>query len=141
MKYQIIYISPILNHKDYFVDNNSSIPVNDFEFIEKNHPQVCTIKKFLKENNLTNSFNIAQFMLEATSEKHLTVIGGNAKISSYFGGDVLIYNWEGWFKGHGKGNREIWKSGSWLKRLSNANIVGLNTYQSILDYIEKNWIQ
>ncbi len=139
-KFKILYISPILDHKTYFVDNNVTIPFNDFDFIEKNYPQVYTIKQFLKETNLTDSFNLAQFMFEASSEKHLTVIGGNAKISSYFGGDVIIYRWEGWKKGHRKGNRDIFKSGSWLKRLSGANIIGLDNYNDILKYIKNNWL-
>jgi hypothetical protein len=139
-KYQILYISPIIDNETYFVDKQATIPFDDFSFLEQNYPDVFTIKTFLNETDLTSSFNIAQFMMEATSDKHLTTIGGNAKISSYFGGDVLVYISEIWKKGHPKGRREIWKSGSWLKHLSNANIVSLDSYDNILNYIEDNWL-
>ena len=79
-------------------------------------------------------------MLEATSEKHLTIIGGNCKVSSYFGGDVIIYGWEAWNKGSIRGNRDIFKTGSWLRHLSGANIVGIDSYTKILNYINKNWL-
>lgn len=139
-KFKILYVSPLLKHETYFEDSNPSILFNDFDFIEKNYPQVYTIRQFLSETDLTNNFNIAQFMFEASSEKHLTVIGGNSKVSSYFEGDVIIYRWEGWRKCHPKGNRDIFKTGSWLKHLSGANIIGLDTYDDILTYIKNNWL-
>ncbi len=138
-KYQIIYISPVFN-KSYFKDNSPETQMDDFGFLQKNYPDVYTIKDFLNNETTTDDYNIAQFMLEASAEKHLSLIGGNCKISSYFGGDVIIYRWEGWRKHHPKGNRDIFKTGSWLRHLSGANIVGLESYDDILDYIDKNWI-
>jgi hypothetical protein len=81
-------------------------------------------------------------MLMATSDKHITNVGGNAKVSSYFGGDVLIYRSDIWYYSSLKGKRKIWESGSWLKRLSNppSNIISYNTYNDILNHIENNWI-
>ena len=140
-KYQILYIRPISTNKKYVKDNSKEIPFNDFEFIEDNYPQVYTIKKFLEDPLCpTNNFTLAQFMFEATSDKHLSTIGGNCKISSYFGGDVIIYQWDGWKLGSPRGKRPIFDSNSWLKKLSNANIIGMHNYNTILNYIEKNWI-
>ena len=117
------------------------IPFNDYEFIERNYPYVYTIKQFLKERtDLTTDYNIAQFMLEASSDKHLTLIGGNCKVSSYFGGDVIIYRWLGYRKHHRKGNRDIFKTDSWLKLLSGSNIICIETYNEILKYIDDNWL-
>ena len=115
--------------------------MDDYGFLEKNYPDVYTIKQFLEENkNITDNFNIAQFMLEASADKHLTVRGGNCKISAYFGGDVIMYGWEGFTKHHRKGNRDVFKTGSWFRHLSNANILGIETYDEILNYIDNNWI-
>tara|TARA_B100001113_G_C21105092_1_gene620509 strand:+ start:1197 stop:2093 length:897 start_codon:yes stop_codon:yes gene_type:complete len=135
--YQIIYISPIFD-KTYFKDNNITLDMGDFSYLEKNHPEVYTIKTHMEKYNL--SFNNAQFELESTSEKHLTSMGGNCKVSSYFGGDVIIYNSNLWKYGHAtKGDRRIFQTGSWLKCLSGASIIQKNSYQDILSFTEKNW--
>lgn len=143
-KYKIIYISPIFEG-NYFKDHSSTVlNLKDYEYIEKNHPEVYTIKEHMKKKDI--SYNVAQFELEASSEKHLTLVGGNCKITSYFKGDVIIYNPSIWKYGSPKhhdgfkGERGIFKTGSWLKHLSGANIIQFNTYKDILNYINKNWL-
>lgn len=138
-KYQLIYIRPITSAK-YFSDHNELLDFDDFDFLEKNYPNVYTIRQFLRDTNLTDNYTIAQFILEATSDKHLTIPGGNACISAYFGGDVLIYLWEGYQHGHRKGDRGVWKTDSWLKYLGNSNIISVNNYMDILNYISNNWL-
>jgi hypothetical protein len=134
-KYQILYIRPITTAK-YFLDTNTLVPFNDFEFLEKNYPHVYTIKQFLEETNLTTNYTIAQFMFEATSDRHLSIMGGNAAVSAYFGGDLIIYEWEG----HRKNDRGVWKTDSWLKKFSNSNVIGLDNYDKILNYVAHNWL-
>ena len=90
---------------------------------------------------MTDDYNIAQFMLEATSDRHLTLVGGNCKLSSYFGGDVIIYMSEFWRYGNMRGDRGIFKTDSWLKHLSGANIIQMNTYNDILNYIDESWVE
>jgi len=141
-KYKIIYISPVFSD-NYFKDHNKILDVNDYEYLEKNHPEVYTIKEHMENRNI--SYNVAQFELESTSEKHLSLVGGNCKVSSYFGGDVIIYMGELWKYGSPvhrdgkKGERGIFKTGSWLRHLSGANIVQFNTYRDIFQHIEKEW--
>tara|TARA_B100000073_G_scaffold242095_1_gene203083 strand:- start:1311 stop:2198 length:888 start_codon:yes stop_codon:yes gene_type:complete len=141
-KYKIIYISPIVGD-NYFKDHQKILGVNDYEYLEKNHPEVYTIKEHMKNRDV--SYNIAQFELESTSEKHLSLIGGNCKVSSYFGGDVIIYMGEVWKYGSPvhhdgkKGERGIFKTGSWLRHLSGANIIQFNRYKDIFKYIKKEW--
>ena len=136
-RYKIIYISPIFGD-NYFKDHNRIISVDDYGYIEKNHPDIYTIKEHIKRKDI--SYNIAQFELEASSDKHLSIVGGNCKISSYFGGDVIIYMGEGWKYGNiEKGKRGIFKTDSWLRHLSDANIIQLNTYKDIFNYIGENW--
>jgi len=139
-KYQIVYIRPIEHSKGYFTDHNLTFDPGDYDYLEKNYPDVYTIKHFMDNNQHVN-FTISQFILESTSSKHLTTLGGNCKISAYFGGDVLIYQNRIWKEGHGKGNRGIFNTDSWLKLLSNANIVSLTTYESILEYIKNKWLE
>lgn len=136
-EYQIIYISPVYD-ETYFQDHNITLDMGDFSYLEKNHPNVYTIKAHMEKYDL--SYNNAQFELESISEKHLTSMGGNCKVSSYFGGDVIIYNSNFWKYGHSlKGNRRLFQTGSWLKLLSNANIIQQNSYEDIIKYTKKNW--
>lgn len=132
--YNIIYIRPESSFKNYYTDENQILQFSDYEMIESTYPQINTIKDFLlKYPNL--DYNTVQFMIEATSEKHITTSGGNACIASYFEGDVMIFDAP---EGQGAG-RGIWKTDSWLKNLSGANIFGFNSYESLLDKIKERW--
>lgn len=135
-QFQIIYISPVYN-ETYFRDGNVVLQPNDFEYLNEQHPNVYTIKYHMEKYNL--SYNDAQFELAATSDKHLTSLGGNCKVALYFGGDVVLYNSNLWLYGHSKGNRDMYKSGSWLEDLSGAKLIQKNSYKDILSYTEKNW--
>jgi hypothetical protein len=74
-------------------------------------------------------------LLQSTSDKHITVSGGNACLSAYFGGDVFIFDSpEG--KGAGRG---VWKDNSWLSMLGGANIFGFNDYATLIDKVKLNW--
>lgn len=132
--YDIIYIRPKGDDKRYYKDENEIQEFNDYEYIAKNHPYVYTINKFM-ELYPQYSFNVMQLMLQATADKHITVSGGNACLSAYFGGDVIIYD-----SPEGKGaGRRVWDSGSWLSKLNNANIIGMNNYQDIINKIKEIW--
>lgn len=140
--YKIIYISPVAD-KNYFKDDNHLLDLNDFEYIQENLPEVYTIKEHMEVTG--KSYNICQLELEATSDRHLSTIGGNCTVSAYFGGDLVIYLGETWKYGSGlkhgirRGERGIFKTGSWLKDLSGSNVVQLNTFSSILEWMEANW--
>ena len=131
-KYQIIYIRPRPNQKNYYEDRNDIMPFEDYELIKNNHPEVKTIYDFIDDEP---DFNLLQFKLHSTAEKHLSVSGGNACLAAYFGGEVVIFDSpEG--KGAGRG---IWKTDSWLNLLAGSKIVGFNNYNDILNYTFKKW--
>lgn len=133
--YDIVYIRPTGKSKDYYNDENEIKEFKDYEFIKEKHPEVYTIEDLL--NTYPNiSYNTLQFMIEASSDKHITVSGGNACVAAYFGGDVVIFD-----SPHGAGaGRGIWKTDSWLKHLGGANIYGVNDYVTLVDKITKLWI-
>jgi|19_taG_2_1085344.scaffolds.fasta_scaffold01645_7 hypothetical protein len=155
-KYDIIYIRPKGDSKNYYKDENEIKPFNDYEFIQNYHPYVYTIEQFLKQCNGVNngwpfrfvrkttmpvgvspnySYNTIQMILQSTSDKHITVSGGNACLSAYFGGDVFIFDSP---KGGGAG-RGVWKDNSWLSSLGNANIFGFNSYDELTNKVKSNW--
>lgn len=132
--YDIIYIRPKGNDKRYFQDQNEIKQFNDYEHIQANHPYVYTIEKFM-DTYPDYSYNTMQMLLQSTSDKHITVSGGNACLSAYFGGDVLIYD-----SPEGKGaGRSVWKDGSWLSMLGGANIFGFNDYKELINKVKNNW--
>jgi len=134
-KYNVVYIRPDGNSKGYFKDKNKIKQFKDYELIKNNHPEIILFNDLLKKSPEID-YNILQFIVEANSEKHITVSGGNACVASYFGGDVIIYDSP---NGHGA-NRGIWKTGSWLKLLSSANIYGVNDYSNLLNKVKTLWI-
>jgi hypothetical protein len=132
--YDIVYIRPKGDGKRYYNDENEIQEFKDYEFISEKHPYVYTIDKFT-ELYPQYSYNVMQMMLQATADKHITVSGGNACLSAYFGGDVIIYD-----SPEGKGaGRKVWDSNSWLTKLNGANIIGMNNYQDIINKIKEIW--
>lgn len=132
-KYQILYIRARGNESGY-ADCAEIFDFNDHEIL-KGFNGVITIQDILKENP-SYSYNEIQFMMEATSNRHLTVAGANAIISSYFGGEVFIYT--------GKNNpneeRGVWRTDSWLKKLSNAKIYGYQNYNELINKAKEKWL-
>lgn len=133
-KYDIIYIRPRGNTKDYYQDENEIKLFNDYEYIYNNHPYVYTIEQYLHQYP-NYSYNTIQMILQSTSDKHITVSGGNACLSAYFGGDVFIFDSP---EGRGAG-RGVWKDNSWLSMLGGANIFGFNDYKTLIDKVKSNW--
>lgn len=133
-KYQILYIRPLdINSKDYYVDQNQILKFNDYELIKEKHSEVVTVYDILDIHTDLN-FNTAQFAMHATSNKHISVSGGNACLASYFGGDLIIYD----VGTHRSGeSRPIWKSNSWLNKLSGSNIIGVNNNEQLKNILNE----
>ena len=132
--YQIIYIRPFTSRKDYYTDENKMLEFLDYELIESKYPEIITIKDVLRDNPNLN-FNTAQFAIHAVSDKHISPSGGNACLSAYFGGDLLIFdthNAMGPLRG-------IWKTDSWLKDLGGSKIYGFNNYKDLLNKTKELW--
>lgn len=125
-EYDIAYIRPFNNCETYHYDGQRILEWNDYEFIKEKHPDTILITDY------NESFNRLQCCLESNSEKHISVAGGNASLSSYFGGEVIIYD--------NTTDRGIWKTGSWLSKLSGAKIHGYRSHSQILEHILKKWI-
>ena len=133
-KYTVIYIRPEGQDKGYYVDHNHFVTFDDYKLIEDKHPEIFLFNDYVKKFSDID-YNTLQFIVEATSEKHITVSGGNACVAAYFGGDVIIYDSP---QGAGAG-RGIWKTDSWLNKLSGAKIHGYNEYNLLLDKVKKLW--
>jgi hypothetical protein len=134
-KYQILYIRPESNRKDYYTDENKILSFGDYDLIKNNHPEVITIKDVMEKHSELN-FNTAQFAMHATSNKHISPSGGNACLSAYFGGDLFIFDT---YNGMGP-LRGIWKTDSWLKDLGGSKIYGYSQYEELFNKIKEKWL-
>ena len=132
--YNVIYFRPDGDDPGYYSDKNPLPEFKDYEFIASAFPDVILFKELLRSYEGI-SYNTLQFMVEAASERHITVSGGNACVAAYFGGDVLIYDSP---NGAGAG-RGIWKTNSWLSLLGGANIYGFNSREELTNKVKDLW--
>jgi hypothetical protein len=134
-KYQIIYIRPPDKSENFKLQkdtNQISLDIGDKEILAK-HPEVIDIETLLLKSDKV--YNEVQFMILSNSDYHITP-AGDAVVPSYFGGEVLIYN----CPNCNSSNRGVWKTGSWMEKLSGSKIYGFNNYDNLLNYVKTNWL-
>ena len=131
-KYTIVYIRSTTKERGYWDDNQAGYELGEYELIKNVYPEVVCMNDLL-ETNPDLSYNTLQLMLHANSNKFLSIAGGNAVISSYFGGENIVYRDP---KVHSNG-RLIWHSNSNLTTLSNAKIVGTNNKLELYKLVSK----
>ena len=133
--HQIIYIRPPQNGDrfGYQADAKQKIvDIGDNDLLKK-YSDVLWIGDIL-ENNPNYTYNEAQFMILANSEMHISC-AGDSVIPSYFGGDVLMYN----HPNCNSTNRGVWKTDSWLSKLSGSKIYGTQNYNQLLNKSIELW--
>lgn len=132
-KYDIYYIryDNQMKTDGYFDDAET------FTFEDYKSPtllkEVFTIYDYMKENRI--GFNQAQLEMMAQAKHIVTVNGGNAVLSSYFGSDVMIYSCLDVLP-----ERGIWMTNSWLRMLSGSNIYGFINEKEMLEECKKKWL-
>jgi hypothetical protein len=134
--YQIIYIRPPYKSTKSFQHDAvvKTVDIGDIDLINKSYPEIITMEDLLDQFP-GKTYNELQMMSLANSDKHICSAGGEAAISSYFGGDVLIYR-------HPTAkscNRKVWHTDSYLKRFSGANIYGYDNEKELVDNAIKLW--
>jgi len=134
-KFQIVYFRPPDNSEKFKLQKDkhqNSVDIGDKEVITK-HPEVIDIENLLLETN--KIYNEVQFMILANSDHHISP-AGDAVIPAYFGGDLFIYNCPNCTSA----NREVWRTGSWMEKLSGSKIFGHNNYDELLNNITEKWL-
>jgi len=93
-KYAIIYNRP--RPQNIVNDNSDIYDLEEFDWLEKNHPEVLLMEDLFEENkDKINNFNHLQLMIYANSERFISTHGGSAALACYFGGINLILSKEG----------------------------------------------
>lgn len=132
-KYQVIYIRPEGDSKGYYSDDNTIIEFPDYAMIAEEFPDVFTMRD-AKGIAHDKSYNWIQYSLQASSEKHISVSGGNACLSAYFGGELLIFD-------NPNGTpRGVWETGSWLSQINDSKVTGFRNRDNLVKFVSDNWI-
>lgn len=92
--YTIIYNRP--RPENITMDNSDIYDLNEFEWLQREHPQVILMEDLYKENKAkAHNFNHLQLMVYANASHFISVHGGTAALASYFGGVNLIISKQG----------------------------------------------
>jgi hypothetical protein len=96
--YQIVYIRPSskisnISLQGYSFDHTTNLELNDFEMIEKHHPDIIIFEKLMQLHQL--DYNKCKLMLYANCDNFITTQGGNANFTAYFAKNLLIYHKRG----------------------------------------------
>lgn len=93
-KFTIIYNRP--RPELITTDNSESYDLNEFDWLEQEHPEVVLMDNLYKENKAkARNFNHLQLMVYANASHFISVHGGTAALASYFGGTNLIVSKKG----------------------------------------------
>jgi len=133
--YQIVYIRPPDNPDKFKLQRDNgqtTVDIGDKEVLKK-YPSVIDIETLLSQTD--KNYNEVQFMILSNSLHHITA-AGDAVIPSYFGGDVFIYNCPDCMSK----DRGVWKTGSWLEKLSGSKVYGYNDYEKLLNDSKNMWL-
>lgn len=120
--YQVVYTRPLGNEKEYTVDDNTILQLNDHTFIHETYPDVLVFQDILGEY----SYNQAQLMLHANCERFISVHGATSLLASMFGGVNIILSRKG----------KPFKS-EFYPKMSGAIIKEAKTYEELLGYVEE----
>lgn len=132
--YEIIYIRSRSNERGYWNDNQPARSLGDYEMIRSKYPNVRCLSDIIEGVDI--SYNDMQLRMHSIADKFISVAGGNAVVSSCFGGTNLIYRCSESKRSNG---RQIWHEGSHLSQLSGATILGANCYSDLINNV-KNWV-
>ena len=105
----------------------------DYGLISK-YKNIKTIYDVIDEHRI--GFNEAQMWMLSHAKNIVSVNGGNAVLSAYFGENLFIYG----CNDCNSTNRGIWKTNSWLKHLGGSNIFGYTDYELLLKEVEEKCI-
>lgn len=134
--YYIRYDGNFHSGNDGYYDNIDSLPFNDYKMIQEEFPKINTIYAFMEKHGC--DYNTAQCMIMSKADKHISVAGGNAVLSSYFSNDNIIFTGKNCPRN--ASNRGVWKDNSWLSVLSGSNIYGVMDNESLIQRCGELWL-
>ena len=122
--YQVIYIRPLGNEKEYTTDDNTILDLDDHTYIRETYPDVLVFQDILGEY----SYNQAQLMLHANCERFVSVHGATSLLASMFAGTNIILSRKG----------KPFKS-EFYPKMSGAVIKEATTHEELVEYVKNTW--
>jgi len=90
-KYQIIYNRPLVT--EIISDNSEILDLDEFDWLREKYPEVLLMQDlFVRHRLAVNNYNHLQLLVYANCGHFISVHGGAAALSSYFGGTNIIYS-------------------------------------------------
>lgn len=130
--YTIIYNRP--RPENIIEDNSESYDLNEFDWLERQHPEVILMENLYRENKGgAKNFNHFQLMVYANSSHFVSIHGGTATLASYFGGTNLILSKQG-------GEHHFHCFEKLFPKLSGATILHAKTNEEVKTYIQTNFM-
>lgn len=130
-EYQIVYIN--LKGDDRYYDGAPPLDLGDFNLIRKRYSDVIIIQDLLKDYNTT--FNDLQMRIFAGCSRFITSNGGQAILTSYFGGENIIFT---------KKCRELLPEVNsfyrWYHKFGNSIIKVVNKENELIEIVKSKWI-
>jgi len=130
-KYTIIYNRPL--HKNITHDDAGQIPIGDFDLIQEEFSESVFDINEIYEESKDLSFNTMQMMILANSDRFISCQGGTSILCSYFGGENIIYAYEGKELQCGSYDR-------WYNRLSGAEISHFPNIEQVIDKAARSFL-
>jgi hypothetical protein len=131
--YDIVYIRSNTNERGYWNDAQPSKPFNDYEVLRNEYGNDITFMNDMFTDFTNLDYNTLQIYIHSLAVKFISVAGGNAVISSYFGGENIIYRNGNNARTNG---RKVWHSNSKLSTLSNAKIIGVQSNDELTNELK-----
>jgi hypothetical protein len=128
-RYQVIYNRP--RASDIANDHQTIREIGDIEAIKRAFPDTVTIQE-LHSQYPKLSFNELQLRLYSCCQRFVSVLGGSAYLSSYFGGTNIVFARRGWEVDCGAYER-------WFDRFSGARVVAIGSGRELLQAVEREF--
>jgi hypothetical protein len=126
-RYQVVYDRP--RAADIVGDHQAIRETGDIDAVQRAYPDVLTIQE-LHAAHPDLGFNELQLRLFAGCERFVSVLGGAAYLSSYFGGTNVVYARRGWEVSCGAFR-------NWFDRFSGARVVPAGSRHELLAAIDR----
>jgi hypothetical protein len=130
--FTIVYNRP--RPQNITMDNSDIYDMNEFEWLERDHPEVVLMEDLFRENKGgARNFNHLQMMVYANADRFISIHGGTATLASCFGGKNLILSRKG--PEHHFGCYQ-----KLYPKLSGAQIFHARNDEEVKRYIDENFI-
>jgi len=129
-KYKIYYIRYRGIGEEYS-DDVAPLDFKDYELTNKYN--IETVYDIIDTYNI--GFNTAQLYIHSKAKHTISVAGGNAILSAFFGTDLVQYHNSTLMSK----DRGVWGSESWLSKLGCTNVIGVNSYDDLFKICNERW--